>query len=208
MKLNSSLAQVLAPAYGPCPGFAGPCKKLRWDPKRGHVPRGFLGAAGSLKEIELVLVFAEPGDPHSGESHDGLNSAYKYATNAFATGKDKIHKNVCRILKACWPDLSFEEQLKKVWMTESVLCSAKKEGGYVPVAIEQECGTRYLFPQLRLLSHAFVVALGKKAERRLQKVGFTDFLFVFAVAPPKSNTKEARESWDRIPVELRRKRTR
>ena len=76
---------------------------MRWNPPAGHVPRGFLGAAGDLSEVELVLVFAEPGDPHFGECHTGLKSAYDYATYGFGTGKDLFHRNVRHILDLCWP---------------------------------------------------------------------------------------------------------
>lgn len=98
MKLNSNLAKLLKPAFAPCEAFEGPCREMRWNPARGHVPRGFLGATGNLKDIELVLVFAEPGDPHEGEKHEGLESAYDYAAYAFETGKDQSHRNVRAIL--------------------------------------------------------------------------------------------------------------
>jgi len=177
---------------------------MRWNPSQGHVPRGFLGAAGALSEVELVLVFAEPGDPHESETHEGLTSAYRYATYAFETGKDQFRRNVRTILDSCWPGLSFVDQMKKVWMTESVLCSATKEGGSVSVAAASECGRRYLAKQLELLPHALVVALGSKAQKRLRSIGFTKFLPAFAVAPPWCNFFRAQESWDRISIELHR----
>jgi hypothetical protein len=179
---------------------------MRWQPDRGHVPRGFLGATGSLKEIELVLVFAEPGDPHEGESHNSLDSALRYLTEAFRAGTDLFHRNVRHILDSCWPTLSFDQQLKKVWMTESSLCSALTEGGKVSAAVVRECGTRYLLEQLLLLDHALVVALGSKARERLAKIGFCDFLPVAAAAPPGCNHRGARESWNQIASALQRKR--
>lgn len=58
------LARILRPAYRPCPGFELGCKSVaRWKPEKGHVPRGFVGALSSRKEVEVVLVVAEPGDP-------------------------------------------------------------------------------------------------------------------------------------------------
>lgn len=93
-------------------------------------------------------------------------------------------------------------------MTESVLCSATKEGGSVSAAAARECGKRYLAAQLELLPHALIVALGRKAENRLRDIGFTNFLYAFAVAPPGCNFSGARESWERIPIEIRRKRNR
>ena len=178
---------------------------MRWNPSAGHVPRGFLGAASALTEIELVLVFAEPGDPHDGETHEGLTSAYSYSTFAFETGKDQFHRNVRAILDSCWPGLAFDEQMKKVWMTESVLCSAMKEGGLVSAAATGECGRRYLSKQLELLPQALVVALGRKAQKRLRSIGHTEFLPAFAVAPPGCNFSGAKKSWEHIPIELRRK---
>jgi len=205
MKLNPSLAVLLAPAYAPCPAFADNCREMRWNPAQGNVPRGFLGAAGELKEIDLVLAFAKPGDPNIGESHEGVESAYRYAIFAFESGKNQFHRNVRAILDTCWPALSFEAQMKKVWMTESVLCSAPKEGGSVTAAATRECGVRYLTAQLALLPQALVVALGGKAQNRLRAIGITDFLAASAVAPPGCNFRGAQESWARIPIELRRK---
>ena len=107
------------------------------------------------------------------------------------------------ILNSCWPRLTYKEQMRKVWMTESVLCSATVEGGRVRRVASVECGKRYLLPQLSLLSHALVVALGRKAQERLRAIGHTKFLAAFAVAPPGCSFAGAQESWDRIPKELR-----
>ena len=205
MKPSASLITILSPAYGPCPEFAHACKEMRWNPVAGHVPRGFLGACGELSEVELVLVFAEPGDPHEGEQHSGLTSAYDYAALAFRTGKDQFHRNVRYILDSCWPSLTFDQQLRKVWMTESVLCSAMTEGGRVGRAASKACGLRYLSTQLALFPQALVVALGGKARRRLYALGFNDFLPVWAVAPPGCNHPKASESWKAIPIEIQRR---
>lgn len=204
MKLNSTLAGVLKPAYKPCAEFKLACKEMRWQPERGHVPRGFLGAAGEISEVELVLVFAEPGDPHDQEQHSGLQSAYSYATFAHQNGKDLFHRNVRKILALCWPNLSFEQQMRKTWLTESVLCSALKEGGSVSAAASQACGQRYLRAQLQLFPKALVVALGSKAQSRLRKIGFSSFVSAYAAAPPGCNRPEALTSWQQIPLALRK----
>ena len=201
--LNPEIAIILDPAYAPCPAFSGACYDMRWDPSAGHVPRGFRGAAGALEEIELVLIYAEPGDPHAGESHDGLASAYDYSTQSFVAGTDLFHRNVRSILDACWPNLPLADQLRKVWMTESVLCSAPKEGGPVRREVSNECGRRYLVKQLNLLPHALVVALGNKARDRLAAIGFYNFIAVKSVAPPGCNFRGARESWAEIPARLK-----
>lgn len=207
MQPNPALVDVLAPAYQPCIEFQAACsREMRWQPVAGHVPRGFLGAWGSLEEVELVLVFAEPGDPHPHENHEGpdhLQSAHAYATYGFRSKKDQFHRNVRTILDACWPNVPFEQQLRKVWLTESVLCSARKEGGNVSRAASRACGRRYLLAQLRLFPKALVVALGAKANERLLALGYTKFIAAGSVAPPGCNRRSARDSWERVSIELR-----
>jgi hypothetical protein len=92
--MNSKLHSILSPAYGPCPEFNDHCTKMRWNPQSGHVPRGFCGALGNLEEVQLILVFAEPGDPHPGEAHSGIESALNYAYQCFESGKDPIHDKI------------------------------------------------------------------------------------------------------------------
>jgi hypothetical protein len=159
-----------------------------------------------MTEVELVLVFAEPGDPHHGESHTGMQSAYEYAMRAFETGKDLFHRNVRSILDACWPSMPLDEQLRRVWLTESVLCSARLEGGSVPLSSARACGLRFLKPQLDLFPSAVVVALGSKAQQRLRSLGIYQFISAYAVAPPGCNRREAKESWKQIPIALERRR--
>jgi hypothetical protein len=176
---------------------------MRWDPERGHVPRGFAGATGDLSEVELVLVFAEPGDPQPGEQHTGLASAYAYANSAFEREINLFHRNTRFILDQCWPGVSYADQLKRVWLTESVLCSARVEGGRVSSGSARACVSRYLRPQLELLSSPIIGALGSKAQQRLRAVGITDFIPASAVAPPGCNFRGARESWLAIAAAVR-----
>jgi hypothetical protein len=150
MSLNPTLAKILAPAYAPCVEFQCACTEMRWIPSQGRVPRGFFGASGLIEDVEIVLVFAEPGNPYAGECHTGIESAYKFASIGFEIGKDLFHRNVRAILEMCWPWLTFEQRMQRAWLTESVLCSAPKEGGSVSVAASRACGQRYLLDQLRL----------------------------------------------------------
>ncbi|MCK4120408.1 hypothetical protein HFK91_24795 [Ralstonia pseudosolanacearum] len=83
-------------------------------------------------------------------------------------------------------------------MTDSVLCSAQKECGPVQRAMEQECAARFLVPQLGVFPEAVVVALGRKAERRLRRAGVHGFEYAFSVAPPGCNQAAAKVSWERI----------
>jgi hypothetical protein len=64
---------------------------MRWAPEEGHVPRGFCGATGSPEDVRLVVVSAEPGDPHESEAHSKtapLDSVNEYAYRCFRDGKD------------------------------------------------------------------------------------------------------------------------
>lgn len=203
--LNSELKEILLPAYGPCEGFSSTCGNMRWSPSEGHVPRGFLGAHGRLNEVELVLVFAEPGDPHDDEFHSGIGSAYEKAMRAFSEGTDLFHKNVRLILDLCWPKMTFEEQMKKTWMTESVLCSAPVESGHVGAACERNCASRYLAPQIELLNRCVIAALGSKARDRMRAIGIKSFIPAVAAAPPGCNLKHARASWQAIADEIHRR---
>ena len=194
---------------------------MRWKPSAGHVPRGFLGACGEPSEVELILVFAEPGDPHGEEldaehtrllnsADTALSRAYEYATWAVETGHDQFHRNLKDILNMCWPGSSFEQQMHKVWLTDSVLCSAIVEGGKVSPTAAKVCGRRYLLAQRALFrKEALVVAVGNKARQRLLWLDLrdgTDFIHVRSIAPPGCNYVGSRESWERIPSELTRRK--
>lgn len=196
--MDKLLEGILLPAYAPCIGFSTACTTMRWDPTSGHVPRGFSGCARTVEDVEAIFVFAEPGDPHVGESHDGLRSAYDYATQSIRNGTDQFHRNVRRLLDICWPHMAFDEQLSKVWMSESVLCSAKKECGAVPRAVIRECGERYLKKEIDLFPNALVVALGAKARDRLQLLGIENFESAIAMSPRGCNSPEALKSWERV----------
>jgi hypothetical protein len=176
---------------------------MRWSPYNGHVPRGFCGCTGSCEEVRLVLIVAEPGDPHPGEIHsvkagpeELLEETFSYSYRCYREGKDKFHRNVRHILNLCWPNLSFDEQMRKTWITESVLCSASRECGTVPCQVWRECTRRYLFPQISLFRRAIVAALGSKA--RARTVGIPGVCSVGAAAPPGCNHWRARESWEEL----------
>lgn len=208
-----TLVGLLIEAYGPCKGFADSCRTATWNPAAGHAPRGFCGAAGELGEVRLVLVCAEPGDPHPSECHETgdsaaerFNSVSSYAWSCFSAGKDQFHRNVRSLLDLCWPGLTFDEQMRKTWITDSVLCSAARECGPVPREMEKGCATRFLIPQLSKFPRATIVALGRKAEGRLIRAGVRNFESAYSVAPPGCNQAAARLSWERV-AEVVRART-
>lgn len=126
---------------------------MRWAPPEGHVPRGFAGAVGELEEVRLVLVTAEPGDLYLGEAYEEtppsavFAAAVSHAYKAFESGTDQHHRNMHYILNGCFPDLLFSEQMRRVWITGAVLCSAAREGGGIIEPVETECRSRYLEAQ-------------------------------------------------------------
>ena len=168
------LASILQPAYAPCPGFDGGCKGIaRWIPTVGHVPRGFIGAFGSIDDVEVVILVAEPGNPHPNETYQGSNIMEATCFHTFQSiekGTDRYHKRLKLLLDLLFRGLSLEDQLKKAWLTEAYLCSAPIESDSVPSQAEYECASRYLRQQLRLLAGRPVIALGDKAQRRVRLV--------------------------------------
>ena len=198
--MNERLKRLLLEAYAPCPEFHGTCHDMRWSPVAGHVPRGYCGAAGEIEDVELVLVVAEPGDPHDEEGHPedpeaAFQSTYDYTYKCIRDGKDQYHRNIRVILDLCFPGQGFDEQMRRTWMTESVLCSAPKEGGGVRSAVGKACRSRYLERQLSMFPNAVVAALGSKARSRLKGLSF---IAAKAAAPPGCNFRGARESWHAI----------
>lgn len=173
---------------------------MLWNPADGHVPRGFCGGLGTATEVELVLITAEPGDPLPGEVHVGIESTVAYSLRGLREGLTPFHRNICLILDLCFPDQTLDEQLRRTWRTNSVLCSATVECGPVPRAVESACMRRYLAPQLALLPHALVAALGGKAQRRLAREG----IGFFPALHPSSRKSKAEKlaSWRALAAEL------
>lgn len=222
---KEALFKILRPAYRPCAGADngnGCHGKVTIDAKVGHLPRGFFGATGTIEEVQLVLVVAEPGDPSEGGKLDAtpdLDETYKITTDAFdPDNKDnrtgQFHKNVRHILDMCFPKTKFEDQLKKVWFTESVLCSAKVTTHPIDRAAEDECGDRYLSKQLVLFPNAVIAALGSKAYRRIQRLELKDsagndrvIIKAYAAAPPGCNRTIAPETWKDIAAAVQKNRS-
>ncbi|MFW5659824.1 MAG: hypothetical protein ACOC05_00380 [Oceanicaulis sp.] len=195
---HSSMIELLATLYEPCTNF-GVCPQARWEPEAGQVPRGFLGAAGELDEVSMVLVFAEPGSPHPGETYAGcttpeefINAVISHAYSAFAHGQDQMHRNTRELINMAFPGMTFDEQLRRVWLTESRLCSLDDELGSCS---NRTCAETHLAAQLRLLPNARVVALGGKAAQR-SRLAAPGHMKAYAVAPPGANHKPARPSWE------------
>ncbi len=195
------LRRSLAPAYR-CAAFDGVCKSMRYEPQLGLFPRGYAGATGRLHDVDLVVCVAEPGEPSAnakpqpeGAQEDSVEEIASRVEAAFSNRKGLFHRNVMTMLDGCWPGLTFEEMMRRTWITEGVLCSAEKTTGPVPTAVTKECVSRYLTKQLELLPKAFVIALGGKAKRRLTMAGRPPDVAAFAAGLPGCNHKGARPSW-------------
>ncbi len=157
----------------------------------------------------MVLVTAEPGDPYHWESYpsegtleEQLEASCTHVYEVLRDGPDLYHRNIRYILDQAFPGSTFREQMCRTWVTDSVLCSARVEGGSVPAAVARECRSRYLEAQLQLFPRAIVAALGSKARNRLR--GWPRVMSAIAVAPSGCNLPAARPSWNAIAAAVRR----
>jgi hypothetical protein len=206
---NPELRTILEPAYQPCVHLiSGVCKDhCAWQPDRGLVPRGFGGAVATADMVRLVLVTSEPGDPgdderYAGSAGDMMSKAMDYRVKYLRTrgslrrngrGGEPYTQNLRAILDLCWwPELDIDRQLERTWLTNSVKCS--ESGGRHGSAIGKVCVETYLKKELALFPHAFVIALGGKAEYRLQRSGVR--CGRTAMHPSaRSSTRQKEESW-------------
>ena len=207
----------LLDAYRPCRGFAAECRGIaKWDPDQGYVPRGFVGATASIHEVELIILVAEPGDPFPGSSftpnaqpRSVMAQASRDTYGSYSKETTVFHSNVRRILDLALPEMSFDEQIRKAWITNSYLCSAPSETGYVPAVAEKACAQMYLKTQLDLLGGRPILALGTKAENRIRRLArwipdLAERLFpARAASPPGCNRKDALSSWQEAAANAR-----
>jgi hypothetical protein len=182
--LPQPLLDILEPAYRPCAHFEGACAgACVWKPAQGLVPCAFGGALGSLDEVRLIIVTAEPGDPPDstgdrGAPQDMVRNSVRIFREAMQNGgidragrPTPFHRNMRRILDAFWPTDGLDVQLRKTWTTNAVLCPAEVSGGKHLPRVEKACAETYLARQLDLFPKAFVLALGGKARDRMQAAG-------------------------------------
>lgn len=204
---NERLLAVMLDAYRPCGNF-GICREAKWHPELGHVPRGILGATGEPEDVEIVMVFSEPGHPQPGEGHaelaprDMLHSAMRHTYNCYRSQVDQFHNNVRWFLSELYPSLTFDQQLRHAWLTEGRLCSIENEIGSIT---DPTCASHYLVRELRLLPNAAVVAFGGKAQRYLSGIGAAH-ISAYALAPPGANFGPARPSWQAAIEKVRSRR--
>ena len=207
---NRKMADILKRAYAPCPNF-GSCPEAKWQPEKGHVPRGFLGCTGELEEVEAVLVLAEPGHPLPGERFSGpgdddyIAEVTKNSAANLKHGATKLHENLAWVMDELWPSTSFEYKLRKVWITESRLCSVEDEIREAKGGDKKLCAREYLLPQTNILPNATVVLFGGKAQTRVGNY-FPEAINAVALAPPGCNISNARPSWEKAIGVIKEKR--
>lgn len=151
------------------------------------------------------MVFSEPGHPHRGEWYDpdaGANALMRacisHSYKSFKSGADLFHRNTRWFIDQLYPDLTFDQQLQRVWLTEGRLCSIDKEIGRIT---DRTCASSYLVQQVAMLPNATVVAFGGKAKHYLKGIGI-DYVGAYALAPPGANHKPARPSWQAAIAEV------
>jgi hypothetical protein len=205
---SPELTAILQQAMSPCPHFEGVCAShCTWRPEVGHIPRGFAGANGSSESVRLILVNAEPGNPADGEQYADASTGWvadhaTYYESLLETNLLRrsgrpapFHRNLRKILDLFWPNEALTGQLEKTWITDAVLCSAKFSGGPIARAVENKCVASYLARQIAVLPNAFIVTLGGKAARRLQRQNL--HIHYLAQHPSARPNTSPEASWQR-----------
>ena len=156
-----------------------------------------------MKDVALVLVLAEPGPPNPNpgpeECYSDVDSAFAFTEHCYLHAGKQGHENVRKLIRRCFPGLSLVDAMRKVWITESVLCSDSSPGA----DIERFCAGQYLLRQLRLFpQHATIAAMGQsKAVKRLNRYKGqipNRIVECGAVFPPGCNFKSTKASWDKL----------
>ena len=209
--------------------LGGSCPQSTWVPKSGHIPRGFLGATGTLQDVQLVMVLAEPGTPQPQERYradvqhkeDLLRSTVDFVHDCYRCARpsddpwdgsylNSVHHNARWFLQRLYPELTFEQQLRHVWITESRLCSLQKSSESATKAVYRSCEETYLAKQLAVLRHAHVVAFGPtKAQKSMERLGVATVLprsEKVAALSQRSYTAlaKARRTWKAVIQTLRK----
>ena len=204
---SKEVIRVLERAY-PCAGFEDACRTMQWDLQSGFIPRGYIGATNTVSDVEVVFVLSEPGEPQGDENYSSEMSAIELIKMTcrqtyvcLMDQRDQYHSNLRFILDQFFPSVDLDLQLKRCWITQSVLCSAPVETGILPVEVSRECRVQYLERQLQLFPNARVVALGSAAQSRLR--AYASLLVAGHPAPPGCNHRGVREGWVSIARQFR-----
>ena len=152
---HDGLIEVLLSAYR-CGHFDPPkrCPEAEWCPSEGHVPRGFLGASGELDDVELVMVLAEPGPPkgtnprpeiyeHSGADPVAtLEQVVRFVYGCYEEAASPPHSHARWFLEQRYGGMPFDEQLRRVWITEARLCSSQDKTQFPTKTVVRDLRSR------------------------------------------------------------------
>lgn len=165
---NKELGLTLGQAYAPCEELHLRCKDMIYDPRHGQIPRGFYGAEGELDEIQLVMILMEPAMSDGRPAHN-IFDVWKVAKRAYGTEDSLGHRRMREILQKAFPGLEYpKEVMRRVWITESILCSRPSNG--IRFRNAQACITTYLVKQLDLMpDDAIIGAMGVQTYERVSK---------------------------------------
>ena len=97
--------------------------------------------------------------------------------------------------------VDFDDQLRRVWITQSRLCSLDESGGSARNSLYFRCENDYLAAQLRLLPNVPIVAFGGKAHKVLRRLNSRKAI---EVPHPSARTsdKSKRDDWERAIAKL------
>ena len=209
---NEKLIDALTPAYGPCRHMlthGGGCPESQWSPAAGHVPRGFLGATGELDEVELVMVLAEPGNPKRTENYVGslapadlLRRVVDFVHWTYANRDGTVQCVVRWFLDRRFHGMDFDHQLRRVWITQSRLCSLDESGASARTSLYTRCESHYLVAQLRLFPSVPIVAFGGKAQSALRRLKVDVPVFEVPHPSARGSEESRRSEWERAIAEL------
>ena len=156
--------------------FPGKEVEPLWQKDEGRVPCGFSGASDGPEKVKVVFVIAEPSQPKVQPLGDVPNEAllekvYQQSTNNLRVGHERHHTNLKDgVLQRFFPNSSFDELMRRSFVTCSVYCSNPKpfdSSADPPKDVQERCGKLHLIEVLKKFPHAEIVALGGKADRRL-----------------------------------------
>ena len=154
------------------------------------------------------MIFAEPGHPYTSDCYDagrGPDSIFAQAVEAtfgiMNSSQDIFHRNVRWFIDQILPHKNLREQLENVWLTEGRLCSVDQEIGGRK---DRLCAQTYLLRQIELMPQAIVIGFGGKAQAYLSGLK-VPHIAAYSLAPPGSNHRPARPSWEMAAVAVRTK---
>ena len=125
---DERLAAILQDAYRPCSGFQGRCRGVAtWNPAAGHIPRAFIGALGTVEEVRVIIVTAQPALPLPEEPElystltrdEMLEVTCRHTFECLRDNRKTYHSGVRYLLDQIFhPNHSLEDQLRQAWITQ------------------------------------------------------------------------------------------